>query len=334
MKKSMACFCLAFLFALHADRLVFSQQGLGIGRLSGKVTDDNGNPIQSVRISIQSVEDIADYSDGTKSIEINKNIKPIETVTDAKGEWSISLLERGLWKITATAAGYDPASGLQYVSEISGRPKMIMRLFKIGTSSSKERPTYLLEKADEFYYLNKYDEAISLYRQYIAQDPEAVMVRLKIGDCYVEKSDLEKAILEFQDIAAAMSKDSRDKVIAARALAGIGECRFKKRELDQAQEYFKRSLDMYPEDEVVAYNLAEILFSVRKTVEAIRFFTMATQISPYWSDPYYKLGNAYIHIADYEKAKDAFKQFLKIEPGSPRAAGVKKILDDLDKIKK
>jgi len=140
--------------------------------------------------------------------------------------------------------------------------------------------------------------------------------------------------LEFQDIAAAMSKDSRDKVIAARALAGIGECRFKKRELDQAQEYFKRSLDMYPEDEVVAYNLAAILFSVRKTVEAIRFFTMATQISPYWSDPYYKMGNAFIQIADYEKAKDAFKQFLKIESNSPRAAGVKKILDDLDKIKK
>jgi tetratricopeptide (TPR) repeat protein len=61
---------------------------------------------------------------------------------------------------------------------------------------------------------------------------------------------------------------------------------------------------------------------------------LAAQVAPSWSDPYYKLGHAYLNKADYEKAQEAFKKLLKLEPNSTRAAKVKKTLEDLEKIRK
>jgi hypothetical protein len=61
---------------------------------------------------------------------------------------------------------------------------------------------------------------------------------------------------------------------------------------------------------------------------------LAAQAAPSWSDPYYKLGYAYLNKAVYEKAEGAFKRFPKLEPNSTRPAKVKKTLEDLEKIRK
>jgi outer membrane protein assembly factor BamD (BamD/ComL family) len=61
---------------------------------------------------------------------------------------------------------------------------------------------------------------------------------------------------------------------------------------------------------------------------------LAAQAAPSWSDPYYKLGHANLNKADYEKAQETFKKFLTLESSSPRAAKVKKTVEDLEKIRK
>jgi TolA-binding protein len=61
---------------------------------------------------------------------------------------------------------------------------------------------------------------------------------------------------------------------------------------------------------------------------------LATQVAPSWSDPYYKLGFAYLNKAEYKKAQDAFRRFLKLEPDSTSTAEIKKTVKDLEKIRK
>jgi len=48
----------------------------------------------------------------------------------------------------------------------------------------------------------------------------------------------------------------------------------------------------------------------------------------------YLVEKGYLNKADYEKARAAFQKFLKLESNSPRAAKVKKDLEDLKKVKK
>jgi tetratricopeptide (TPR) repeat protein len=120
----------------------------------------------------------------------------------------------------------------------------------------------------------------------------------------------------------------------AKSLARIGECHIKKGDFETAQNYFKQSIEAFPENEVLAYNVGEIYFSNQKLDEAINYFTLATQIKPDWNEAYYKLGLAYLNKTEYEKAQQSLNKFLELEPNTERSTSVKNILDYIGKIKK
>ena len=90
---------------------------------------------------------------------------------------------------------------------------------------------------------------------------------------------------------------------------------------------------MYPDNEVLAYNVGEIYFSNRKIDEAIHYFELSIEIKPDWPASYLKLGYAYLNKGDNEKAKLNFNKFLELDPESSEAPAVKNIVDYLEKRK-
>jgi len=314
----------------------FGQAGRGSGRLTGKVTDTAGNPIASAKIVLTFIKPVD--TEGARRLPGRVKTQAsvsFETTTDKEGRWSYLGLGTGIWKITASAKGYHSASRECSVYQLQNNTMIPLRLESVSESKAEDpKETAFLEKANDLFYMKKYDEAILLYEKFLEANPEFDMVALSIGDCYRVKGDLDKAIEQFSLVAEKTSKDPLDKEITARALAGLGECYSKKRDLENARKYFKQSIEKSPESEVTAYNLGEVCFSLRETEDAIRYYALAAQISPYWSDPYYKLGYAYLNKADYEKAKETFQKFLTIEPQGARAAKAKKTLEDIEKIKK
>lgn len=313
--------------------IAFGQAGLGKGRPTGTVTDDSGNPIVAAKVILRLVRGPESKRVYASNITKSESAS-FETKTDAKGRWSYNGLATGIWEITASAKGYFPASRKCSVFQLQDNVRVPLQLEKAPEPVTEDPAEFaLLEKGNELFYLKKFDEAIACYEIYLKAHPEFQMVALSIASCYQEKGDLDNAIRKFRQVGAKTAKDPRDKVLTARALAGIAECAYKKGDLDQAEGFFKRSIDLFPEDEVVAYNLGEICFSRQRIDEAIRYYSLAAKASPDWSDPYYKLGNACLNKADYKKAKEAFQKFLKLEPAGARAADVKKILKDIEKIR-
>ena len=73
--------------------------------------------------------------------------------------------------------------------------------------------------------------------------------------------------------------------MTAKALARIGECHLKKGDLETAQGFFKQSIETFPEDEVLAYNVGEIYFSNQKLDEAITYFASRRGSSPAGAKP-------------------------------------------------
>jgi len=314
--------CLAFvLIVLTAFQLsrTSGTQGQGIGRLTGVVTDEAGMPIAGAKIFARF---------------LGKSQASFETKTDRKGQWRLLGLGGGDWNIMASADGYDSANRDCFVRQLYENPRVVLVLAKIQSGARDQEPAGLLEKANDFFYLKKYAEAAAAYQEYLQRNPDDVMVRLSVGDCYRENGDLQKAIEAFGQVVEMTSKDPLSKAITAKGLTGLGECHFKKGDLEKAELNFRLSLEMFPENEVVAYNLGEVCFSLRKVDEAIRSYKTATQLSPYWSDPFYKLGYAYLYVSNYEKAKEALKKFLILEPGGSRGIKAKKTLEEIEKIKK
>ena len=322
MKTTKQCQLLSFLFIFSAFSILsFAQAGRGTARIGGEVVDENGNPISSAKIVI--------YFQGKEGISR-------QAKSDKKGRWSIIGLGSGDWRVTASAEGYIPTYFDLNISQININPTITLTLKKVKPSESTiiqdESSLALLDQASQLFDQGKYTEAIDFCRKFLEKNPQAYQAHLNIGDCHREMGELDKAIAEYTLVLDKSEEDSLSgKKMSAKALSSIGEIYLKKGDLEKAQNYFRQSIEVSPDDEILTYNVGEIYFSNQKIDEAIYYFELSTRIRPGWSDPYLKLGYVYLNKGDKEKALLNFQKFLELEPASERAQTARGILETLQK---
>ncbi len=319
LRFSLICFFMFFL-----SYYTLAQAGRGTARVNGVVLDEEGNPIPSAKVVMELVGQEA----ATK-----------ETKTNKKGEWAVMGLGSGTWHITASAEGFIQTETTASVSQIVHNPKIILNLKKISdieTSDIETADLTLISRASDLFDERKYEEAISLLQEFLAQNPTAYPTHINLGDCYKEMGEYEKAEEEY-NLALERAKSDEDeekgKEITAKAMAGIGDIYLKKGDFEKAQVFFEQSIELIPDNEILAYNVGEIYFSNQKLDEAIRFYGIAIQIKTDWSPPYYRRGLVYLNKAQYENAEKDFQKFLEIDPDSELAPTVENMLNYLKTIK-
>jgi tetratricopeptide (TPR) repeat protein len=312
------------LFFLLIVPYTASQAGRGTARINGVVVDENSNPISSAKIVIQ--------------LQENEEIKR-QTTSNKNGEWAILGLGTGMWRVIVSAEGYVQTYVDVYVRQLERNPKITLTLKKIQKIDEvvlqEDAFLSILEQANELVAEKKYDEAVATYEQVLEKNPELYQVHLSIGNCYIAKGELDKACEEYGKALEQSQKDeSRGKEMAAKALSGMGECYLKKGDFESAQQYFRQSIDSYPENEIIPYNVGEICFANQKIDDAIHYFEQASQIKADWPPPYLKLGYSFLNKGDYDKAILNFKKFLELDPQSPEAPTIRNTIEYLEKIKK
>ncbi len=297
-----------------------AQAGRGTARIGGTVSDQAGKGIPSAQI-------VAVFSK-------DENAK-FETVTNELGEWAILGVGTGSWLITASAAGFLPASVNYSSKQLDKNPKIKITLEKKGVGSGvvqDENSFELLEQGNQFYQEGRYDTAVMMYEEFLQKNPSAYQVKLNIGDCYRDKGDYAKALEYYNMVSAQADTDSgMGKTMKAKALAAIGLCSLRQNSLEEAQKYFRQSIEMAPQDETLAYNVGEICFSNQQIDEATKYFEMASQIKPDWPDPYLKLGYVYLNKGEMPKAVEYLEKFIQLEPGTERTAQAQNILNSIKK---
>jgi tetratricopeptide (TPR) repeat protein len=311
------------LFLFSTVNFVLAQSGRGKGRLKGEVLDENGNPIENAKIVLTSIKH-QDLS--------------FDTISDKKGKWSVLGLGSGMWRVSVTAEGYLPAYIDTNVKQLKGNPEIIIALEKSEQAAhinSQDRASLdLFNQGNEFFAEKKYDEAISAFEQFLEKNPEFSPVHINIGNCYIQKNELDKAAQEFNRVLEGIKPekdDMRANEIATKAMAGMGEVYLLKGDFENAQKYIKKVLDDSPEDERMTFNMGEIYFSNNKIDEAIHYYEQSKQINPEWGKPYLKLGYAYLNKGNFEKAKENLKKFIEVDPDSPDVQTAQNILKYLEK---
>lgn len=317
-KKRTTLFICSLMVILLLGSPVFPQAGRGRARISGTVTGDSGNPIASAKITLQFLE-----GEGITR----------EALTDKKGRWKIGGLGSGRWRINVSAQGFMPYQKSVDVMQLSRNPSINIVLKKAEEQLFDEAPEMeLFSKGNQLFRAEKYEEAIASFQGFLEKNPEIYQVHLSVGNCYKEMGNVEQALKEYQIVLEKTTgEESKDIKIKAKALAGIGETYLKKDDFDSAQNYLRQSLELSPDDEILAYNVGEIYFSHQKLGEAIEYYILATEIKPDWSEPYYKLGLVYLNKADNANAIENLERFLELEPDTERSARVKNIIEYLRK---
>jgi len=305
---------------LISSGLALAQAGRGVARMGGSVVDKDGKPVAGAKITA-----VFDQPGGST----------FEATTDKKGDWGIMGVGTGSWVITASAPGFLPVSTGAQISQLSKNPKIVLKLEKqaAGSGIVQDEATFqTLEEGNAFFKDGKYDTALMMYEEFLAKNPGAYQVLLNIGDCYREKGEYETAIQKYNLLIEQAAADTAmGKTIGAKGLAAIGLCYLKQDKLAESQEYFKKSIEMAPQDENLPYNVAEIYFSNQQIDDAIRYFELAIQIKPDWADPYLRVAFAYLNKGDNVKAAENLEKFIKLEPETERTAQAKAILDAIKK---
>lgn len=304
---------------------IFSQQNMGKGRITGKVVDGNGNPIEDVLIL-------------TESMNSNASLKGN---SDKNGNFAVAGMGTGLWQITASKTGYESSSEERKISQLRRNTPIrftLNRITEIASLIDDEDYAKKIGEGRQFVEEEKFDEALAVYHELLTDYPNIYQVHLNIGACYFKRGDLENSEAEFRKVLDKLTEEFGDYKNepqgSHRALSGLGEVYLKKGDLETSRNYFAQSLDISPENAVAAYNVGEIFFSNQKIDEAIKYFELAIQIKKDWSKPYLKLGYVYLNKADFEKSLEYFNKFLEIDPDSPEIPQVKNMIVAIEKMKK
>jgi len=297
----------------------FAQAGRGKGRLTGFVVNEKGEAIAKAIVKL----------------EFEKGGLKDETTSGSKGEWSFISLGTGNVILTASANGYLDNNAQAYVQQLEKNPpvKIVLREDKEkkvrvqNEASMKE-----LEQGNLLYNERKFDEALEFFNKFAELNPDVYQIYFNIGDVYREKGEFDKANEQYA-IAQAKAKEKADVIMQAKALAAYGEICLRQEKYKEAQDFFTQSIALNPKDEILAYNVAEIFFGRGQTDKAIEYYQLATQIKPEWSEPYLKMGYAYLNKGDMAKAIEKLNEFLKHDPESPQAPVVKSLIESLTKTK-
>ncbi|NIM57349.1 MAG: tetratricopeptide repeat protein [Candidatus Aminicenantes bacterium] len=325
-KNRLLNLCIFILFFISIAVLaVLAQEHMGKGRISGTVVDEKGQPLEGVLIVAESLE----YE--TK----------LQGYSDKKGRFAVAGMGTGNWRITATKKGYTSSYINKYVRQLRKSPPITFKLKKLtefAPRMSDEESFELFDKGNLLLKEEKYDEALVVFEEFVLKYPEIYHTHLNIGTCYLKKGELDKAEAEFKLILDKTIENfggyKKDPQASLRAFTGLGEIYIRKEDFETAQKYFAQGLDISPEDEVAAYNVAEVLFSHQEVDEAIKYFELSIKIKKDWSKPYMKLGYVYLNKGDFNKSLEYFNKFIEMDPENPEVPSVKNIVATLEKMKK
>ncbi|MBE0460460.1 MAG: tetratricopeptide repeat protein [Candidatus Aminicenantes bacterium] len=315
---------LILILSLALTSSLLGQQGRGRGRVRGTVQDDAGNPIEGVKI-------VAEHLQYKTTFESN---------SDKKGSWAIAGLGTGYFRITASKEGYGTVYHEMKVSQFSKKnPSVDFTLKKVQVvplnmpAIQDESAVAVFDEGNLLFEKENYSEAIAKFEEFLSKNPSVYQVYINIGNCYREMGEYDKALEAYQKILDKVKTEERtreDKEMEARALANIGQTYIKQGDLEKANEFLKLAVDIFPEDETLAFNVGEIYFKQGAIDEAIEYYKIAIKIKDTWSPPYRQLGYAYLNKGEYELAVDALKKFLEVAPDDPQAETIRNLIPKLE----
>ena len=325
MKKPLIVLSVVVAMALMLVINLQAQEGRGQGRISGIIVDEAGNPVEGAKITLQYL--FFSYK--------------LEATSNKKGQWSMFGLGKGEVNITVEKEGFAPASLQISVSGVSKNPVLKIILKKgeasLPTTDSVEGLKTLLETANKLFDQGQYSEALAAYKGLLEKNPKLFMVRLNIGNCYMELKEYDKAIedyLKLLDEINAQPPEKRDNKLISQVYAAVGDAYLRQDRFDEAQEYFLRAINLDQSDPAIPFNIAEIMMNVGKTDEAIKYYETSIKVAPNRAKPYLKLGYAWLNKGDIKKAVDYFKKVVELAaPDDPDSVLAKKLIKNLSEIK-
>lgn len=295
-------------FLLLTASLVFSQGYRGKGKVIGYVYDEQGKPLEGVKVKL--------YSLRAKS--------GFETLTDAKGRWKAFWIRGGAWNIDFDKIGYLPKKIRAQIKEYSRNHDIEVKMKKIEGLVITDKLKADLKKGNELFNQKKYKEAINIYAGVIEKFPDAYIIYKNIGNCYFEMEQYDKAEEYYLKV---LDKDPQNNDI----MLLVGNTYANRGDNDKALEWYNKIEFDKIDDPIVLYNIGTNFSNMSKFEEALKYYKKAVEIQNDFLDGLYQLGLTNLTLGNYQEAIGSFENYLKYDQDSERASRVKNFIEFLKK---
>jgi tetratricopeptide (TPR) repeat protein len=233
--------------------------------------------------------------DGAKvTLESASNGRKFETKTNKKGEYIQIGLASGPYKVVAEKdkLGSEPAN-VQVRANTTQEANLTLAMASAAAAKEAQAKNAAITKV--------FDEGVQLSNQgqheaAIAKFQEAVGI---IPTCYNCYNNIAFSYAALKDFA-------------------------------KAEEAYKKSMEVKPDDAAAYVGLAGIYFNTGKAADAKPLVEKAVTIDPSNADAHYIYGMTLV-AENPAQAKAQFEEFLKLAPTAPNAAIAKQLITELDK---
>jgi tetratricopeptide (TPR) repeat protein len=297
-----------FVLFLSAGALVFGQAYRGKGRLLGLVYDEQGQPLEGVKVKLFSPQAQEGF----------------EVETDKEGKWVASWIRGGAWNVDFEKPGYLPKKISVQVEEYKRNPEVVVDLKKAEGLVVTEEIKEELNKGNQLYDEKSYDEAIAVYEGILAKFPDVYIINKNIGNCYFQQEKYDQAETYYQKV---LDKDPANVDV----MLLMGNCYANQDQNDRAMEWYGKIDISKIQDPTVLYNVGTIYYNHSNFEEALKYYRKATEIDTNFPDGLYQLGLTYLNLGKNPESIAAFESYLKIDADSERAKQVKGFLEFLKK---
>jgi tetratricopeptide (TPR) repeat protein len=305
MKKSILLLLVLVLF-VHSFSL--GQGYKGQGKIKGVVTDQNGNPVEGVKIKMYSQRAASGF----------------EVTTDADGKWRAFYIRGGPYDIELEKAGYMPKKMNLTISEYNVNPDTDFVIEKIEGMILTEDLIKELETGNSLYEQEKFEEAIDAYQEIVEKFPDAYILYRNIGNCYFRMEDYAQAE-EFYLKVLEKEPDDHE------AMLSIGNTYTNRQQNDKALEWYNKIDFENISDPLVLFNIGSNFYTQGQHQEALKYYRKAVELRPDFLDALFQLGLVNLTLGNNQEAIQVFTEYLKYDDESGRADQVRNFIEFLKK---
>ena len=293
------------LFAVALFASSATAQPKGNARLSGKVVDEQGQPIENVLVTAQMT--------GQSDMLSGK--------TDKKGEWRIDKAANGEWKVQVSKEGLETASEMVEVKGDKAPPLNVTLKKAVDPMIAVNAK---LQEAATLAQGGKIADARKIYEDLIAKYPQIYQLEAFIARTYAAENNIPMAM---QHLKVNLEKEPNNvelKLFQAELLMESGDKAGAKAILDAVD--MKEVKDPY-----TFVNQAINLINDKKGAEAAELLTKLIAQFPTTNELYYYRGRAYVASDKLDDAKADLEKFVQLAPNAKETADAKKILEQIKK---
>jgi Flp pilus assembly protein TadD len=282
-------------------------QSRGSARVSGKVVDEQGQPLQDVQV---------------RAVRAGEQ-QPLMTKTNKKGEWSINGLASGDWTVDFFKEGLAPLTVPAKVVEGEPVPPLSVTLGKPVDPNVEIQAQ--AQKAADLFEKKQFAESRKIYDDLLAKYPTVHQLHAMIARTYAGEENFPKAI---EEMRVAVEKDPTN--VETKLL--LGELLLEKGDKEEGRKLIEGTDLAQVKDPFPFINVAITLINSSKPDEALALMDKVVARFPDQADVYYYRGRANVAAQKLDAAKTDLEKYVSMAPADAKeVADAKKILEQLNK---